>query len=441
MLDALVGAAFRHEARRAMRLAPGESVAAAPASPVFLYLHVPFCEVLCPYCSFHRVRFEPKRARRYFTALRREILAYHHRGYRFGGVYVGGGTPTVLPDELAETLGLVRALNPGLGTISVETNPKDLRDDVLATLAAAGVDRLSVGVQTFDDGLLREMVRYEKYGSRAEILDHLAAAAGRFRTLNVDMIWNLPHQTEAMLAADIDAVLRSPANQASFYPLMTSPAAARRIARTLGRGHRGDMHDFYDRIHARLFPAFTPTSAWCFTRGARGIDEYIVDAPSYVGLGSGAFSYLDGTLYATTFSIQAYVERIDRGLTGVTSERRLSERDALRYEMLVGLFGLRLAKAAVRARHGARFERVLGPELLALRLAGALVEDDDGWALTPGGMFLWVRMMAAFFESVDEFREEMRRHITDELGDTTAEFRVPLEGLRDTSRTRSPRSL
>ena len=420
-MDVLLGAVFRREARRTMRLAPSEGIAAAPASPAFLYLHIPFCEVLCPYCSFHRVRFEQSRARRYFDAVRREIRRYHDRGFAFGGVYVGGGTPTVLPDELGETLGLIRELNPGIGSVSVETNPKDLREDVLAMLAAGGVDRLSVGVQTFDDGLLREMVRLEKYGSRAEILEHLDAAAGRFRTLNVDMIWNLPHQTEEMLEADIDTLLQSPANQASFYPLMTSPTAARRIARTLGHGHRGDKHDFYDRIHARLYPAFKPTSAWCFTRGGRGIDEYIVDAPSYVGLGSGAFSYLDGVFYATTFSLQAYVERIDRGLTGVTGERRLSERDALRYALLVGLFGLRLRKDAIRARYGARFERVLAPELLALRLAGAVEEDDAGWSLTARGMFMWVRMMAAFFESVDEFREQMRRHIKDELGDTAVQ--------------------
>lgn len=425
MFDALLGVAFRREARRAMRLRPSEGIASVPAAPVFLYVHVPFCEVLCPYCSFHRVRFEEGRARRYFGALRREVRRYHELGYTFGGAYVGGGTPTVLPGELAETLALIRELNPGLGSVSVETNPRDLREDVLAMLEAAGVDRLSVGVQTFDDGLLREMVRLEKYGSRAEILDHLQAAAGRFRTLNVDMIWNFPHQTEAMLQADIDTLLQTPANQVSFYPLMTSPAAARRIAKTLGRGRRGHMRAFHDRIHARLYPAFKPTSAWCFTRGGRGLDEYIVDAPNYVGLGSGAFSYLNGALYATTFSIQAYVERIDRGQTGVTSERRLSERDALRYEMLVGLFGLRLLKETVRARHGPRFERVLGPELAALRLARAIVEDDAGWSLTPRGTFLWVRMMAAFFESVDEFREEMRRHVKDELGDTTVEVRVP----------------
>ena len=430
MFDALIDAAFRHKAQQTVRLEPSQGIANVPSSPVFLYVHVPFCEVLCPYCSFHRVHFEERRARRYFAALRREIRRYQSEGYVFSGVYVGGGTPTVLPDELADTLGLIRELNPGLSEVSVETNPKDLRDEVLRVLESAGVDRLSVGVQTFDDGLLRQMMRLEKYGCRAEILDRLAAAAGRFRTLNVDMIWNLPQQTAAMLEADLDTLLLSPANQASLYPLMTSPTAARRMAKTLGRRHKERMGDHYERILARLGSSFVPTSAWCFNRGSRSIDEYIVGAANYVGLGSGAFSYVDGVLYATTFSLQAYVERIDRGLTGVTGERRMGVRERMRYDLLVRLFGLRMEKDWVRARYGERFERTLRPELLGLKVVGAIDEDEQGWSLTPRGMFLWVRMMSAFFESVDEFREQMRRHIIDELGDAdAAEYRVPLAAI------------
>ncbi len=431
MLDGLIDATFRHAARRTMRLGQSDGIVHVPETPVFLYLHVPFCEVLCPYCSFHRVRYEEDKARQYFSALRREIRHYHERGYVFNGVYVGGGTPTVLPEELAATLALVRELNPVLREASVETNPKDLCDDVLTMLEAAHVSRLSVGVQTFDDGLLREMVRLEKYGGRAEILDRLAAAAGRFQILNIDMIWNLPHQTAAMLEADIDTLLETPANQVSFYPLMSAPSAARKMARTLGLPGHGRVRDFYGRILTRLEAGFVPTSAWCFTRGDKGIDEYIVDAVNYVGLGSGAFSYVDGTLYATTFSLQAYVDRIKRGLSGVTGSRRLDERQRMRYDLLVRLFSLRLEKEWVRARYGQRFERALIPELFGLKLLGAVVEDERGWSLTRSGMFLWVRMMSAFFESVDAFRDQMRRHLRDELGGAVvSEHLVPLAQIR-----------
>jgi hypothetical protein len=104
-------------------------------------------------------------------------------------------------------------------------------------------------------------------------------------------------------------------------------------------------------------------------------------------------------------------------------------RERMRYELLVRLFGLRMEKAWVRARFGGRFERTLRPELLALKVLGAVAEDDRGWSLTPRGMYLWVRMMSAFFESVDEFREQMRRHIEDELGGTGMEQTVALAEL------------
>jgi menaquinone C8-methyltransferase len=431
MLGALLDGAFKRAARRTMRLGPSEGIAIVPSKPVFLYLHVPFCEVVCPYCSFHRVRYEEPKARRYFAALRDEIRRYHERGYVFNGVYVGGGTPTVLPEELVETLSLVRELNPEVREASVETSPKDLRDDILTMLQAAGVTRLSVGVQTFDDGLLREMVRLEKYGGRAEILERLALAAGRFRTLNIDLIWNLPHQTDAMLEADLDTLLACPANQVSLYPLMNAPSVERKMKKMLGLPGRERLHEHYDRILARLEGAFVPTSAWCFTRGHKGVDEYIVDAADYVGMGSGAFSYIDGTLYATTFSLLVYAERIQRGLAGVTGEHRLGERERMRYELLVRLFSLRLEKEWVRARHGERFERAMAPELAALRLIGAVVEDERGWSLTRKGMYMWVRMMTAFFESVDTLREEMRSHIQAELGDSPAGvYLVPLAEIR-----------
>ncbi len=431
MLDALLDAAFKRSAHRTMRLGPSEGIGAVPAKPVFLYLHVPFCEVLCPYCSFHRVRYEEPKARRYFAALRDEVRRYHERGYAFSGVYVGGGTPTILPGELAETLALVRELNPGLREASVETSPKDLRDDVLGMLQSVGVNRLSVGVQTFDDGLLREMVRLEKYGGRDEILARLAIAAGRFETLNIDLIWNLPHQTPGMLESDLETLIACPASQASFYPLMNAPSVERKMKKALGLPGREHLHEFYERILARLQGSFVPTSAWCFTRGHKSIDEYIVDAADYVGLGSGAFSYLDGTLYATTFSLQVYSERIARGLTGITGERCLGSRERMRYDLLVHLFSLRLEKAWVRARYGDRFEREMGPELFALEFLGYVTEDERGWALTQRGMYLWVRMMSAFFESVDALREEMRSHVLAELEDPSAGiYLVPLAEIR-----------
>lgn len=432
MMHRLLDAAFRWQASRSMRLRPSEGIDRAPSEPVFLYVHVPFCEVLCPFCSFHRVKHREQKARPYFAAVRDEIRQHHERGFRFSGVYVGGGTPTVAPYELADTLALLRSYGP-LADVSVETNPKDLRPEVLDVLADAGVHRLSVGVQSFDDDLLREMDRYEKYGSSAEIRERLAYAASRFRTLNVDMIYNLPHQTDAMLEADLDAVLEGPANQVSFYPLMSSKSVERKMGKAMGLPDRRRLRHCYSRVLARLRPEFTASSAWCFNRGGHGVDEYVVASPDYVGIGSGAFGNVGGCVYASTFSIRAYVERVERGQSGVTGERRLAERERMRYDLLMRLFGLRLDRDWVRARYGGRrFERAMWAELTALKSLGAVVEDERGWRLTDRGMFLWVLMMSAFFESVNEFRAQMRAQIPAELeedeGDAD-EAAVPLAQL------------
>ena len=408
---------FRATSRRAMRFDAGP--AAVPAPPpggeAFLYVHIPFCQVLCPFCSFHRVQYKESKASRYFTALRREIETYRDAGFRFTGVYVGGGTPTVAPDELATTLALIRSWFP-VREVSIETNPSDLTDSTLGILADAGVDRVSVGVQSFDDDLLKEMERYHKYGSRAQILESLERAAGKFRTLNVDMIFNLPHQTPEILERDLATVRESAANQVSFYPLMTSDTARLKMTARMGRLDRKRVRQYYQRILDGLAQDFHAASAWCFTRGsARGVDEYIVDSSDYVGLGSGAFSYVEGSMYATTFSLNAYADRMARGEPAITQRRAMSLHEQMRYEMLIRLFGLRLDHDWLERRFGGRFRTHMFAEMAALKFVGAVREDSTGYRLTERGMYLWVLMMSAFFESVNVFREQMRSHIREEL--------------------------
>ncbi|MBA3848532.1 MAG: coproporphyrinogen III oxidase [Opitutus sp.] len=420
LIDAYLLKLFRFRTRAFLHMedAPGTVPPLPRGSPGYLYVHIPFCEVLCPFCSFHRVQHRHSQAERYFTALRREIRLYHAAGFRFTGVYFGGGTPTVEPQDLVMTINLVRELF-GVTEISVETNPKDLRPDVLGPLRETGVTRLSVGVQSFDDRLLREMDRYEKYGSGAETTGRIRAVAGMFPTLNVDLIFNQPHQTLASLERDIAIFRGLGANQVSFYPLMTSPTVERRMVGAMGLPDQRRLRQFYHTIVQRLGREFRPSSAWCFTKRGQGIDEYIVAADNYVGVGSGAFSYLDGTLYSTTFSLAGYEQRIAQGLTGITTCHHLSDTDRMRYSLLVRMFGLHMDEAAVRAQHGAKFFRKLWGELLTLRVLGAARRDERGWHLNERGMYWLMLMMSAFFESVNNYRDAMRAHVNQELHEPT----------------------
>jgi len=418
-VERLLTLLLRRESARRARLDNLERLItvpeAAPSRTYMVYLHVPFCQVLCPFCSFHRVEYRETKARRYFDALRQEIRLAHEAGYRFDEVYVGGGTPTVHTAELLRTLDLLRRLNP-VRTISVEANPDDLQGEKLAALRDAGIDRLSVGVQSLDDRLLREMERYDKYGSGAQIRRRLEEAAGIFRTLNVDMIFNLPHQTMESLVRDVDTLTRDlRVDQISFYPLMGATSTRKAMRKGMGKVTYGRERRFYEAVLDRLPGEYRPSSAWCFSRGHGVIDEYVVDREDYVGLGSGAMSYLEGTLYAASFSINRYIRLVNSGHSGITRQHRFGMRDQMRYYFLMRLFGLKLDKASAEARWGGRFHRLLWRDFAFFHALGAIQDTGSSWKLTRKGMYVWVLMMREFFIAVSNFRDLMRIGIRSEL--------------------------
>jgi coproporphyrinogen III oxidase-like Fe-S oxidoreductase len=389
-----------------------------------LYAHIPFCERLCPYCSFNRYPFVEERARSYFADLRTEMDLLARRGYDFSSLYIGGGTPTILVDELVQTIDLARSLF-SLNEVSCETNPNHLVPEVLDELAGR-VQRLSVGVQSFDDGLLKQMERYDKYGSGLENLQRVAASISSFDVLNVDMIYNFPSQTEEILIHDLASILESGTSQVTFYPLMASPVVADSLARTVGRVDYDREQRFYEIICEALTggnqPAFSFGSAWTFntTRTAKSqpaktgaepqmIDEYIVDFEEYPAIGSGGFSYLDGSLFVNTFSLEQYHDRLSRGQMSVMGETRFSKRDRMRYRLMMQLFSTSLDKRAWKRDFGCSPAAGLPAEYAFLRASGAFAaEDADTIELSPVGRYLSVALMREFFIGVNAVRDQAR---------------------------------
>lgn len=421
-LAQLIGRYARFEFQRLMNFGDNEQElewpTPRPDSPMLLYLHVPFCEVLCPFCSFHRVQFKEEKARNYFKALRREYRLVTERGFKFNEIYVGGGTPTVMPRELATTLDEIVRDHPVMA-ISSETNPNDLKTESLVKLRDAGVNRLSVGVQSFDNQLLKEMDRLEKYGNADQICKHLDDIQGLFDTLNIDMIFNFPRQTEESLQNDLKTLTdRLGADQVSFYPLMTSPSTDRPLRAALGRVEHGREHDLYRQITEHMLSnGYHRSSAWCFSRNTGQVDEYIAEQEEYLGLGSGSFGFLDGSLYANTFSINHYQKMLGMGKTACVRQRRMSTREQARYHMLMRLFGGSMSLPDAEKTFDGQFKKLLRKELMGLRLIKAIRIEGDQVHLTEQGQYLWVVLMREFFTGVNRFRDQMRHHISDESDD------------------------
>lgn len=391
----------------------GSLPAPKPGHGYVLYAHVPFCERLCTYCSFNRFLYKEDRAREYFRNLRDEMRFVSDLGYDFASLYIGGGTPTILLDELAETIDLAKRLFPGIREVSAETSPNHLTDELVSVLDGR-VQRLSCGVQSFDDRLLRQMDRYGKYGTGEEVFERLASVADKFPSFNVDMIFNFPSQTEEILLRDVEMVKRTGANQTTFYPLMASPLRRRELAQTVGEIDFDREARYYRLVAEALAPEFEAASAWTFSRDKNAmIDEYIVDFPEYVGIGSGALSFLDGTIYGNTFSLGEYSERIERGKMAVVKRgKRYGFWGRMRYRFVTDLFGLRLDKKRFRRDFGVPVELGLLGEIAFLTMVGGIATNTaEEITLTPKGRYLLLVMMRETLASSNDARDKARSEL------------------------------
>ncbi|HIY83530.1 MAG TPA: coproporphyrinogen III oxidase family protein [Candidatus Rubneribacter avistercoris] len=425
--ERLLTTVVRQCTNRYLKLRPTEEArvpAPVPGQRYMLYMHVPFCERLCPYCSFNRFPFSEERARPYFENMRREMMMLKELGYDFESLYVGGGTPTIMLGELCDTIDLARETF-SIREVSSETNPNHLTRPYLEKLKGR-VQRLSVGVQSFDDGLLKQMDRYDKYGCGQEILERIQEASPYFVSMNADMIFNFPAQTEDILISDIERVVESGASQTTFYPLMASPSVARSLARTVGKVDYAREQRFYQIIDELLAggdaPLFEHGSAWTFNRrgsGADGedamIDEYVVDYEEYPAIGSGGITYLGESLYVNTFSVKDYNAAIESDRMSLMGKTTFSKRDRMRYRFMMQLFGLRLDKRAWERDFGCTVEAGLPVEMAFMKAAGAFDRDThDELTLTPRGRYLMVVMMRQFFIGVNNLRDQARAALTGE---------------------------
>lgn len=406
---------------RCLQFGPSTSFSITPSAgnaPIFLYIHVPFCEELCPYCSFNRVEFQETLARSYFKALRKEILMYKNLGYNFKSLYIGGGTPTILIDELETTINLIKKMY-GVTEISVETNPNHLIKQKLDILKNIGVNRLSVGVQTFNDALLKAINRYHKYGSGQETAERLKNTQGIFDTLNVDMIFNFPSQTREMLENDLYLLLESGVDQITYYPLMASSQTQEKMNKEFAEDDANKQRDYYIKIAELLSSQYKTVSAWCFSKkNTKTIDEYIVNFDEYVGLGSGSISYLEGSAYANIFDIESYIAKVENGMLPITAKKDFSIKEKLYYDFLMKLFGLNLDISQLKTKHRVNVYRYLLLEILFFRLINSLEKRGNILSLTEKGKYYWVLMMREFFTGVNNFRDYCRTQINNNKNST-----------------------
>ena len=409
MIPWFVGSVVRSEGKKFLRftgdidLSRISSEGKKRGNRVSLYIHIPFCRTLCPFCCFNRYLYKEEQARLYFADLRKELDMYARLGFKFNDFYFGGGTPTVLMDELADFISYLRA-NFAVNHISLETTPRELTSDTVNRLKQLGINRLSIGVQSFDNGLLKAMGRTLFKGE--DSIEKLKLAQGRFETVNADLMFNFPTQTLEQFKADVKIFKELGTDQATFYPLMPSPHKLDALARKFRKVDTSREKQFYDVILEELADkGYKASTAWCFSRGDLMIDEYIIDYDDYIGIGAGSVSFLDGNFLVNSFSLERYHNLIAQDTLPVVRTRRLTDKEHYRYYMLTKFFGMKLDTDAFKKRYAGDIHDKLRAELLFFKTAGIVRENEGLISVTRQGMYPVGTMMKEFFASLNTLRE------------------------------------
>jgi oxygen-independent coproporphyrinogen-3 oxidase len=364
---------------------PGER-ARAESGPG-LYVHVPFCAARCGYCDFATGRLSAASVERWLESLEREMAmrARSAGGRRFRSVFFGGGTPSAISARHFQRVwaALTRhfELSPN-AEITLEANPESVRDPLLATWRAAGVNRLSFGVQSFHDDELAGLGRL--HDSRRPAAAFARARAHGFPRLSLDLMFGFPGHSLTRWGATLEAALALEPEHLSAYAFIVEGGTPLGNAVLRGEAHLPDpaaQADAYELLTERVAAAgfgCYETSNFCRPGAESRHNLGYWLRREYVGLGPSAHGLVDGERYANHWSLDRWAECLGRGLSPESERERETGSGAACEVLLLGLrlgTGVRMADypativAAVEVRYGAalaaavrtgRLERVPG---------------------------------------------------------------------------------
>lgn len=397
-----------------------------------LYVHLPFCIRRCLFCACNvKITRDEALPGRYLRALEREadtVVAHLGEGREVSQLHLGGGTPTHLtPDQLRELTGMVRErfdIQPE-AELSLEVHPTVTSMEHMDALADLGFNRISMGVQDFDEEVQRRINRYQSYEETARLVE--AARDRDFLSVNIDLVYGLPYQTEAGMAATMKRILTIRPDRLAVYSYAHLPqafphqrgfppevmATGRDKMRLFLLARNALLDDGYESVGFDHFCLPTDELWGAATRGTlqRNFMGYTTQAgKDLVALGVSAISDVQGGYAQNAKELPAYFERVEARDLATHRGMRLSPEDLARRDAIMGLLcNGRLRFPGLREVYGSVGEVVIREALDAapgLVAEGLLVENDAvGWLATDLGR-IFGRSVASTFDAYTRAAKE-----------------------------------
>lgn len=359
-----------------------------------LYLHIPFCRSLCPYCPYNKILYDDTIVAAYINAVCNEIglLADRIGNQQFESLYIGGGTPTLLIPGLEGILSKIRTHFTLSGPIAIETTPSDFTANKIKPLKDMGITFVSLGVQSFKQKYLSFLGR--NHDSEATKRATALLLHKDFKVSNIDLIFAYPGQTLSELSEDLQKCIESGAEQVTCYPLFTFPYSKMgqflKLKQVKMPNWRLRKQMYYTIVDFFTQKGYSPSSVWSFNRSRNG--KYSsVTRDFYVGLGAGAASYTGSSFHFNTFSIPEYIKTVYQRIP-VALKMNVSQK----LEKLFWLYWRFYETEIPLVEYERLFKNPLfddfGNEMKLLKLMGFFHRNNESIFLNKRGSF-WIHLL------------------------------------------------
>ncbi|QSJ02799.1 radical SAM family heme chaperone HemW [Bacillus sp. 3a] len=371
------------------------------------YIHIPFCEHICHYCDFNKFFIKTQPVDEYLAALEKEMQhTIEQKGEQeLKTIFIGGGTPTSLTvsqlDKLMNSIHSVLKPTKNLIEFAVEANPDELSLEKLHVLKAAGVNRLSFGVQTFEDDLLKKIGRVHQ---KKDVLTSFERArAVGFDNISLDLMFGLPHQEKHHVMNSLETAFLLGAEHYSVYSLIVEPKTV-----FYNLMQKGKLHLPPQEREAEMYELVMDEME------RHGLKQYEISNyakpgfesqhnltywsnEDYFGFGAGAHGYVDGIRNVNAGPVKHYLELIDQTGFPYKETHQVTKAEQIEEEMFLGLRKIEGVKSAdFQAKYGAAPEALFSTVLEDLEEKGLIVKDDKGIRLTRKGKLLGNEVFQAF---------------------------------------------
>lgn len=370
------------------------------------YIHIPFCTHICHYCDFNKVFLHQQPVDAYIDALIIEMERTFERfpTLRLQTVFIGGGTPTSLTaKQLDRLLHAIHRIVPLASNVefTVEANPDGVSDEQLRVLKQWGVNRLSFGVQTFDDELLTRIGRTHTKETAIETIER-AHELG-FHNINIDLMYGLPTQTIAQLKETLQMTFSLPIQHVSAYSLIIEPKTVfynLMKKNMLSLPSQEEEAYMYEIVMEQMekhgyvqyeLSNYAQKGLYSRHNMTYWNNEY------YYGFGAGAHSYMNGVRYVNVGPIKKYIQLIEHGKLPYIDTHVVSKEEQMEEHMFLGLRKTEgVNKREFLARYGKTVHEVFSEAIARQKQNGLLEETDEAIVLTHRGKLLGNEVFQSF---------------------------------------------